>query len=603
MMTITGLCFVLVNFFLIMMMSWIKIDGGLALTTTTIAAIRRKRSQQHSSSFVSFRKPSQRQQQQQHNQLQHHYSNSRHRPPYSATTTALFLENGGNNDNSNNDDHDGSSSQPPPSTTQTSSSTTSSKLERLKVCGVSVSPNGFHVILQRMTKMMTDASTANYNDDDDDALLDSSSSSSSSMMMMSSSSSYIPIKVTNDLSDTHAATSPESLTLCQLLSGVDMAGTILPPELLSKLVVYHIESKLEKQQQQQQQQQIIILNEDDDNNEANNEAVDADDDGLSKSSTLLSPQEQKIYDAVQQSLQPDTQDSYYKDAHVWFQNRIKLPQITLDQLTLIPSSVVEDSNNNNDADDDQSEDEQQKQQHTHTHTTKWDCRLDCAIIADEWNNDRLILDNVDSDVLSSLVYQYDPETSTMFTCIALALRYKAPIVLLQTTSTQTQTQTSSTQQQKQQKQEEDDEDDDDDNENSDDDQAVETEDSSSSSSSSSSYAITYQQLETQFPQRTTVDRLQEQSTRLTQNIERGFEIHKLQGALTIAMKLGDTQAVSKIRAKLDEYDSMDQLPTTTTTTATTSMKEPNNGSDDDDDASDDDNNNDRLDDLDKNILQ
>jgi hypothetical protein len=70
-------------------------------------------------------------------------------------------------------------------------------------------------------------------------------------------------------------------------------------------------------------------------------------------------------------------------------------------------------------------------------------------------------------------------------------------------------------------------------------------------------------LDQDFPQRTTVAKLQQQSTRVTQNIERGFEIHKLTGALQIAMKLGDQGAVEKIRAKLDEYDSMSDLPTTT----------------------------------------
>ena len=108
--------------------------------------------------------------------------------------------------------------------------------------------------------------------------------------------------------------------------------------------------------------------------------------------------------------------------------------------------------------------------------------------------------------------------------------------------------------------------------------------------------MTLQELEKEFPKRTTVNKLQQQSTRVAQNIERGFEIHKLQGALQIAMKLGDEKAVEKIRAKLDEYDSMDSLPTTTTTTTTTTTVDDTNIAETDDDD-------DRLDDLDKNILQ
>ena len=87
--------------------------------------------------------------------------------------------------------------------------------------------------------------------------------------------------------------------------------------------------------------------------------------------------------------------------------------------------------------------------------------------------------------------------------------------------------------------------------------------------------------------------MQQQSTRVTENIERGFEIHKLQGALSIAMKMGDQQAVEKIRAKLDEYDSMQDLPTTTATTTSATTLEDDHKEDDQG----------SLDDLDKNILQ
>ncbi|KAL3900446.1 MAG: hypothetical protein SGARI_006243, partial [Bacillariaceae sp.] len=100
-----------------------------------------------------------------------------------------------------------------------------------------------------------------------------------------------------------------------------------------------------------------------------------------------------------------------------------------------------------------------------------------------------------------------------------------------------------------------------------------------------------------FPQRTTVGKLQQQSSRVTENIERGFEIHKLQGALTIAMKMGDEKAVEKIRAKLDEYDSMQDLPTTTATTTTkmTTTRVQEEEEESADGGS--------LDDLDKNSLQ
>jgi hypothetical protein len=183
--------------------------------------------------------------------------------------------------------------------------------------------------------------------------------------------------------------------------------------------------------------------------------------------------------------------------------------------------------------------------------------LDCAV--PEWK-ERFIVDNVEPSILSSLLYQYDEETSLLFTCIALSIRYKAPIVL-------------------------------------------ETQPGHRETGGPPSLTMTAQQLEAAFPQRTTVGKLQQQSTRVQASIERGFEIHKLQGALTIAMKLGDEQAVSKIRAKLDEYDSMDQLPTAPTGATTTDASNPASLDDGQHQSVDDDDVNGRLDDLDRNILQ
>ena len=49
--------------------------------------------------------------------------------------------------------------------------------------------------------------------------------------------SYVPIQVTDTTEDATAATSPQALTILQLLANVDMAGTILPPERLALIVV------------------------------------------------------------------------------------------------------------------------------------------------------------------------------------------------------------------------------------------------------------------------------------------------------------------------------------------------------------------------------
>merc|ERR1712224_693063 len=122
----------------------------------------------------------------------------------------------------------------------------------------------------------------------------------------------------------------------------------------------------------------------------------------------------------------------------------------------------------------------------------WQCRLECAL--PEWK-ERIVVD-VQNDLLASFAYNYDPEASPLFLCIALALRYKAPIVMLEGPSNDNQQQ--------------------------------------SYSSSSSSTATTTQQLlysrddlDRDFPQRTTLESLAQQSQRVAQHIARDFEIHKL----------------------------------------------------------------------------
>jgi hypothetical protein len=357
-------------------------------------------------------------------------------------------------------------------------------LERIRIDGVSISPKGFHVLLETSGRQI------------------------------------VPLKVTNDPADSQRATSPESLTICQLLSGVDMAGAILPPESLSRLLVHHVEEKWQD-----------ILDEsdtdgaaDEDNKLESGHSGNSIKEGIKN---LLSPQEQKVLEFVKKTL-PENQD-FYKDAHPWLQSRIRLPQVTLDQLTLVP--VVHEDVSNDGKDE----------------TTKvtWNCRLHCALPD---LKDRIVLDVVKPDVLAPLAFNYDPDSSLLFTCLALALRYKAPIVLEQSGQSSLR--------------------------------AFQTEDI----------------LERDFPQRTTVSTLQQQSSRVAENIERGFEIHKLTGALQIAMRLGDEKAVERIRAKLDEYDSLHDLPTigSSCSTRTTTSSDKDEGQLDDDFS---------LDDLDKNILQ
>ncbi|OEU11343.1 hypothetical protein FRACYDRAFT_245663 [Fragilariopsis cylindrus CCMP1102] len=412
-------------------------------------------------------------------------------PPITKTSlfysSAFGRRNDRKNENSNN------------STTITSTSI----LERLQVNGISVSPKGFHLLMEasgggrdeqeQHRKELVEGSddndkdnNSNNNDDrnklDTDEELQQTRDSGSTdndcggTTVSSACRRVVPLKMTTDPADTYQATSPESLTLCQLLSGVDMAGAILPPELLGKIVVYHIEEKYsnydheeDDHDEEEENEQQVLLEE--------NYSSESSSSDFSSSSSSIS----------------------YRDAYPWLQSRIRLPQQQQQQSSQgqqLPSQKEEGN--------------------------------------DESNN---------QDALN--------DTTTY----------------------------------------------------------VDSSSRSSSSSSSNTAAATYwsrDELDRDFPQRLGLRSLQQQSTRVTDNIERGFEIHKLTGALQIAKRLGDEAAAVQIRAKLDDYDSMKDLPTTivSRTHSSTCNNNEQDGEDNNEEKYNDGDGNDRLvDDFDKNILQ
>ncbi|VEU34819.1 unnamed protein product [Pseudo-nitzschia multistriata] len=456
------------------------------------------------------------------------------------------------------------------------SNSTSPVLERLRINGVSVSPKGFHVLLEPTTARKTGTEHAGATDPacgegegkpspielgqppkrqivpgaSDAAIAPGASDGETQRESAENGAGglLLPLKVTNDPADAFAATSPESLTLCQLLSGVDMAGAILPPELLGKIVVSHVEDKVDS------------MYDDDDDDEEEEEQ-----DNAAVFVPVLSPIEGKLWEFLknEEALSREQQASASLYASSPVPPRIpQLPEVTLDQLTLVPAHHREGKAAGG------------------SHPS-WLCRLECAL--PQWK-DFLTVD-VRADLLASLAYNYDPESSPLFTCIALALRYKAPIVLEEELRQDApsggghagkETETKGEAKAKK--------------------APTETEGGSGKSNSNSSstntnthnggYWSSPDDLDRDFPQRTTLRSLRQQSSRVTQNIERGFEIHKLTGALEIARRLGDDAAAEKIRAKLDEYDSMEGLPTLGDASGGRTT-----GGDD------------RLDDLEQNILQ
>ena len=95
--------------------------------------------------------------------------------------------------------------------------------KRFEVRGVSVSPVGFLVLLS-----VNDLSSKNIE-----------SVRMKRKQENNDNRATICIRVSNDKADEMHCSSPEALTIVQLLSGVDMAGAVLPPQLLQHLVALH----------------------------------------------------------------------------------------------------------------------------------------------------------------------------------------------------------------------------------------------------------------------------------------------------------------------------------------------------------------------------
>ena len=181
-----------------------------------------------------------------------------------------------------------------------------------------------------------------------------------------------------------------------------------------------------------------------------------------------------MHDLLQSVKLPESSSAQtYSELHPWFRSRIRLPQCTLDE-------VVWDEGN------------------------KFSYRVPVKYFG------KLSLPQPSEQVLEQVCYQYHPNVSGTFVAVALALRYKAPIVLVKETT------------------------------------EIPT--------------LTEEELINRFPLYSSVDNIHQRSLRVAANIERGFKIHQLQAALRLALEKEDFAAAEKIRQKLDSLDSMDDLP-------------------------------------------
>lgn len=237
-------------------------------------------------------------------------------------------------------------------------------LRRLGLTGVSVSPHGFTVLWGFTT-----------NNDDNDSRL------------------YWPWHVTTaQAGDRQAVTSAQALTLCQLIAGIDLAGSRLPADILAQVTVLSCEEGPQ-------------------------------DTTKWRDNTEVAEVAQPLVEDVQKQVQRIHQKWFskeaapkslsYTDAPAWIRARVSLPLCTLDQIDVEPMSSDDgdDSSDNN---------------HGTMHVTY-------HVQVKGYGS--LVISHVTDQVLASVLgplyddYTFSDDTRKAFLTTALSLRYKAPVLL------------------------------------------------------------------------------------------------------------------------------------------------------------------------------
>jgi hypothetical protein len=337
--------------------------------------------------------------------------------------------------------------------TTADSSSSRIRRQRLQVAGVSVSPSGFHVVLQK------------------------------------NASHYLPLRVTDDASaDREAATSPQALTILQLLARVDMAGAILPPDVLSRIVVLALEdddAELLREQGGGFGSQGVGKGEEDRDNEDRRSRLSQ----SAAGAQFLRLVRERLGKLQQHGSSATTYGELHE--YPWLQSRVSLPTVTLDGLILSLSS-------------------------TKSPPSTLVYKLECSVknLPGGLASSALSVD-LTEPICENVAYEYHPEgISRAFVALALAMRYRAPIELL----------------------------------------LLEQDEPDGA-------FLTLDQVTERFPLYRTSDQLRQTPERVTINIERGLKVNQLQAALRMALEREDFVAATKIRAALDEMDSLEDLPT------------------------------------------
>ena len=262
----------------------------------------------------------------------------------------------------------------------------------------------------------------------------------------------------------------------------------------------------------------------------------------------------------------------FEEANQYQRSRVIFPSITLDSITIdLPSFINHDNSDDNTfidrwsglvldtihdldskkySDDDGEYGKIQQNQINIAHVPlqyTLECRIDgnkklniplFSEIMYEKNNDdstmSLMFEN--RHMMEEVLYSYDDKCSGAFLSMALALRYKCPIEITSRALDAIQSVHCRLEEGKGINEKE---------------FAVCIAQKVDSDAKESNFDD-QNRLQQVLPQWRSTTKLQKQSQRVVENIEQGFQITKLQGALKIAVQRGDDIAADKIRAEIDK---------------------------------------------------
>ena len=221
------------------------------------------------------------------------------------SSTQLFYTDDDNNNNSNNNNNN------------QKKAVKHDSVRRTAIKGISVSPSGFLTLLETRS---TSPKTPKI---------------------------ILPIRMTSTSKDAFATTTAESLTICQLLSGVDMAGAILSPDVLKHIVGLYCSSC------------SMDDEEDDDENDSGdwnpNQIIIEDELGLEMPIPNSYHEEEEeediknddyakkfVHDFIKTSLGPNTNS--FEEASTYQRSRVIFPKISLDSIRIdLPTTMTSSS--------------------------------------------------------------------------------------------------------------------------------------------------------------------------------------------------------------------------------------------------------------------